>query len=52
VAATVQEHAFLSLESPILRICGMDVPYPLAHETEYIPDASKVFEAIKRSVNY
>ncbi|MFQ3230491.1 alpha-ketoacid dehydrogenase subunit beta [Reinekea sp.] len=52
VAATVQEQAFLSLESPILRVCGMDVPYPLSHETEYIPDASKVFEAIKLSINY
>jgi 2-oxoisovalerate dehydrogenase E1 component beta subunit len=52
IAATVQEHAFLSLESPILRVCGMDVPYPLAHEAEYIPDARKVFEAIKTSINY
>lgn len=52
IAATVQEHAFLSLESPIMRVCGMDVPYPLAHETEYIPDATKVFETIKRSVHY
>lgn len=52
VAATVQEQAFLSLESPILRVCGMDLPYPLSHETEYIPDASKVFEAIKLSMNY
>ncbi len=52
IAATVQEHAFLSLESPILRVCGLDTPYPLSHETEYMPDASKVFEAIKRSMNY
>jgi 2-oxoisovalerate dehydrogenase E1 component beta subunit len=52
IAATVQEEAFLSLESPIMRVCGLDTPYPLAHETEYTPDASKVFEAIKRSVNY
>ena len=52
IAATVQEQAFLSLESPILRVCGLDTPYPLSHETEYMPDASKIFEAIKRSVNY
>jgi len=52
IVATVQEQAFLSLESPILRVCGMDTPYPLSHETEYVPDATKVFEAIKRCVNY
>lgn len=52
IVATVQQEAFLSLESPILRVCGLDTPYPLSHESEYIPDASKVFEAIKRSVNF
>lgn len=52
IVATVQELAFLSLEAPILRVCGMDVPYPLAHETEYIPDALKVYEAIKTSLHY
>ncbi len=52
VAATIQEKCFLHLESPIERICGMDTPYPLALEKEYVADHLKVFEAIKRSVNY
>lgn len=52
IAATVQDRCFLSLESPIARVCGMDTPYPLAHEKEYMPDHLKIYEAIKRSVNY
>jgi 2-oxoisovalerate dehydrogenase E1 component beta subunit len=52
IAATVQEQAFLYLEAPVSRVCGMDVPYPLSHETEYIPDESKVFEAIHATMNY
>lgn len=52
IVATVQQEAFLSLESPIIRVCGLDTPYPMAHEAEYVPDASKVFEAIKTSVYY
>lgn len=52
IAATVQEQAFLHLEAPIMRVCGIDVPFPLSHETEYMPDATKVYEAIKASVNY
>ncbi|MDF2177547.1 alpha-ketoacid dehydrogenase subunit beta [Aliiglaciecola sp. CAU 1673] len=52
IAATVQDKCFLNLESPIARVCGLDTPYPLAHEKEYMPDHLKVFEAIKRTVNY
>ncbi|GAB3016995.1 alpha-ketoacid dehydrogenase subunit beta [Bowmanella dokdonensis] len=52
IAATVQERCFLNLESPITRVCGLDTPYPLAHEKEYMPDHLKVFEAIKRTVHY
>lgn len=52
IAATVQEKCFLYLESPIARVCGLDTPYPLAHEKEYMPDQLKTFEAIKRTMNY
>lgn len=52
ISATVQEQAFLHLESPILRVCGLDTPYPLAHEAEYNPDATKIFAAIKRSMEF
>lgn len=52
IAATVQEACFLHLESPIMRVCGLDVPFPLVHEKEYMPDHLKTYEAIIRSVNY
>ncbi|MGB0859362.1 MAG: transketolase C-terminal domain-containing protein, partial [Pseudoalteromonas spongiae] len=52
VAATIQQECFLHLESPISRVCGLDTPYPLALEKEYIPDALKVLSAIKQSVHF
>ncbi|MBO2565286.1 transketolase C-terminal domain-containing protein [Shewanella algae] len=52
IAATIQQECFLYLESPINRVCGLDTPYPLIHEKEYMPDALKTFEAIKASVNF
>ncbi|GAA0286889.1 alpha-ketoacid dehydrogenase subunit beta [Psychrosphaera haliotis] len=52
IAATIQDECFLHLESPIERVCGLDTPYPLAHEKEYMADHLKVYEAIKRSINY
>ncbi|RUP81613.1 alpha-ketoacid dehydrogenase subunit beta [Alteromonas sp. KS69] len=52
IAATIQEKCFLYLEAPITRVCGLDTPYPLAHETEYMPDETKTYEAIKRSLHY
>ncbi|MBN26156.1 MAG: alpha-ketoacid dehydrogenase subunit beta [Alteromonadaceae bacterium] len=52
ISATVQERCFLYLESPITRVCGLDTPYPLAHEKEYMPDHLKTYEAIKRCVKF
>ncbi|HAU91266.1 MAG TPA: alpha-ketoacid dehydrogenase subunit beta, partial [Alteromonas sp.] len=39
---------FLYLEAPVTRVCGLDTPYPLAHEKEYMPDEYKTYEALKR----
>lgn len=52
IAASIQEKCFLYLESPITRVCGLDTPYPLAHEKEYMPDHLKIYEAIRRCVNF
>ena len=52
IASTIQKKCFLHLESPIERVCGLDIPYPLALEKEYVPDHLKTYEAIKRSVNF
>ena len=52
VAAEIQTQCFLSLEAPIMRVCGLDTPYPLVHEKEYMPDALKTYEAIIATMNY
>ncbi|RAU17054.1 alpha-ketoacid dehydrogenase subunit beta [Nitrincola tibetensis] len=52
IAAAIQEECFLYLESPIIRVTGLDTPFPLALEKEYMPDALKTFEAIKASMTF
>jgi 2-oxoisovalerate dehydrogenase E1 component beta subunit len=52
IAATIQNECFLHLESPISRVCGLDTPYPLIQEKEYVADHLKIYEAIKRSINF
>ena len=52
IAASIQETCFLHLESPIIRVTGLDTPFPLALEKEYMPDHLKTYEAIITSVHY
>ncbi|MCL1142671.1 alpha-ketoacid dehydrogenase subunit beta [Shewanella gaetbuli] len=52
IAATIQQECFLYLESPISRVCGLDTPYPLVHEKEYMPDELKTYEAIKATMAF
>lgn len=53
VAATVTEHAFYSLEAPVLRVSGFDVPFPPAKlEGVYLPDADRILEAVDRALAY
>lgn len=52
IAATIQQHCFLYLEAPIARVTGLDTPFPLTLEKEYLPDALKILEAIRASVAF
>jgi 2-oxoisovalerate dehydrogenase E1 component beta subunit len=52
IASTIQERCFLHLESPILRVCGYDTPFPLIFEKFYYPDAMKNLEAVKKSITF
>lgn len=53
IAATVAEHAFYSLQAPVLRVSGYDVPFPPARlEGIYLPDADRVLEAVDRTMHY
>ncbi len=53
VAALIQEHAFLSLEAPVLRVTGYDTPFPVPSiEDLWLPDAGRLLEAITTVVRY
>jgi 2-oxoisovalerate dehydrogenase E1 component beta subunit len=53
VAARVQEKAFYSLEAPVLRVGGLDTPYPASRlEEEWLPDVDRILDAVDRSLGY
>ena len=53
IAATLTERAFYSLEAPVLRVAGFDVPFPPARlEKLHLPDADRVLEAVDRAMAY
>lgn len=52
VSAEIGSRCFLSLEAPITRVCGYDLPFPLAKEKEYLPDEFKNYEAIVNLMEY
>lgn len=48
IIARINEKAFLSLEAPVKRVTGYDVPVPLPKlEEHYLPDVRKITNAIK-----
>ena len=53
IAAHVAEHAFYSLQAPVLRVSGYDVPFPPARlEGLFLPDADRILEAVDRTMHY
>jgi pyruvate dehydrogenase E1 component beta subunit len=53
VAATVTERAFYSLEAPVLRVGGFDIPYPPAKLEEFfLPDVDRILDAVERSLAF
>ncbi len=53
IAAMVTEEAFYSLEAPVLRVGGYNVPYPPSRlEEEFLPDLDRVLEAVERALAY
>ncbi|WP_199068372.1 MULTISPECIES: alpha-ketoacid dehydrogenase subunit beta [unclassified Leucobacter] len=53
IAAHVAEQCFYSLQAPVLRVSGYDVPFPPARlEGIYLPDADRVLEAVDRTMHY
>ena len=53
IAARVTEECFYSLEAPVLRVTGYDVPYPASRvEEEYLPDLDRVLDGVDRSFGW
>jgi pyruvate dehydrogenase E1 component beta subunit len=53
IAAVINETAFLSLEAPIERVTGFDVPFP-QHKLEnyYLPDTERIVKAIQKVASF
>lgn len=51
--ATINEKALLSLQAPIARVTGPDVPYPLAQlENYYLPNPERIIKAVEGVMGY
>jgi len=51
LAATLQEECFYHLETPIIRVCGWDTPYPHAFEWEYFPGQKRLAAALEQALS-
>ncbi|WP_231189486.1 alpha-ketoacid dehydrogenase subunit beta [Haladaptatus sp. DYF46] len=53
VIATIQEEVLMYQKAPIQRITGFDAPFPLhALEDYYLPNATRIKESIKKTINF
>ncbi|PYM17266.1 MAG: alpha-ketoacid dehydrogenase subunit beta [Candidatus Rokuibacteriota bacterium] len=53
IAASIMERAFLSLEAPIARVTGYDVPFVgFARERAHVPDVGRVIAAARATLAY
>jgi pyruvate dehydrogenase E1 component beta subunit len=52
ISALVQERCFTSLEAPVLRITGWDVPFPYTLENDYLPLAPRIQKSLRELKAY
>jgi pyruvate dehydrogenase E1 component beta subunit len=53
LAAEITERAFYSLEAPVGRVTGFDIPYPPSRlEEEYLPDLDRLLDAVDKTFDY
>lgn len=52
IAALIQEKAFLHLKAPVARVTGFDTPFPYSLENLYVPDARRVLQAVRATMNF
>jgi pyruvate dehydrogenase E1 component beta subunit len=52
LSALIQERCFLRLEAPVKRVTGFDTPFPYSLESEYLPRAPRILQAIRETAAY
>jgi 2-oxoisovalerate dehydrogenase E1 component beta subunit len=53
LAAQIQQECFYSLEAPVLRVGGYNVPYPPSRlEEDFLPDLDRVLDAVDRLMQH
>lgn len=52
VVARISAKCFLRLESPPVRVAGLDTPFPCVLEAVYMPSMPKIVEAVLASVKF
>lgn len=53
IVALINEKAFLSLQAPIERVTGFDIPVPLMKsESYYLPNAKRIVIAVKKVMSF
>ena len=51
IAASIMSRCFFSLESPVVRVCGWNTPYPPSRlESIYLPDVDRVLDGIDEAL--
>jgi 2-oxoisovalerate dehydrogenase E1 component beta subunit len=53
IAASVAQRAFYSLEAPVMRVGGYNLPYPPSRiEEEFLPDLDRVLDTVDRALAF
>lgn len=52
ISALIAERGLEYLEAPIVRVAGLDTPFPYTLEHLYMPDATRVLDAVQQVTRY
>ena len=52
LVALINEHCFLALEAPPVRVCGFDTPFPYTLENDYLPLAHRILPALIETAKF
>lgn len=53
ITATLTERSFYSLEAPVIRVSGFDIPFPPAQfEAAHLPSVDRILDAVDRALAY